>query len=201
MACAELPRVWSLELFSSTFFSTSSKKKKSFKRILVILRMDFPIRSCRVIKGYKASNHTIPCSKTSITYIIFHNFSRWNFVVHGAIDGFSRLVPVLQAATDNTARTALGFFLDGVRVFGLPSRLRADGGSEFNHVRTFMENANGEDRGSFMDGQSVHNQRIERLWRDVYEKVLDKYYKLWQAHISCTAAHSFGLPYQINVSK
>lgn len=27
-------------------------------------------------------------------------------------------------------------------------------------------------------GPSVHHQRIERLWRDVYTKVLDKYYKL-----------------------
>ena len=30
-----------------------------------------------------------------------------------------------------------------------------------------------------MAGRSVHNARIERLWRDVYSKVLDKYYRLF----------------------
>jgi len=32
-------------------------------------------------------------------------------------------------------------------------------------------------RGSHMAGASVHNQRIERLWRDVYTQVLDPFYQ------------------------
>ena len=85
----------------------------------------------------------------------------------------------MHVSTDNFASTALRSFVTGIREYGFPSRVRADGGSEFNHVCTLMESVNGYNRGSLIRGPSVHNTRIERLWRDVYCKCLDKYYKLF----------------------
>ena len=106
-------------------------------------------------------------------------FLRWNFVVHGCIDGFSRLITVLKVSSDNEAITALNYFVEGIKEYGVPSRLRMDKGSEFVHIRSLMDTLNGSNRGSHISGRSVHNQRIERLWRDVFLKVLQKFYKIF----------------------
>ena len=100
-------------------------------------------------------------------------------VVFGAIDGYSRLVTSLQMNSNNTALTALRCFLTAVAENGIPSRIRTDHGGENVHIGRFMNTVHGANRGSHITGRSVHNQRIERLWRDVYIKVLDQYYKLF----------------------
>ncbi|XP_053380733.1 uncharacterized protein LOC123532085 [Mercenaria mercenaria] len=108
-----------------------------------------------------------------------HALRRWRFVVHGGIDGFSRLVTFLRASSNNRAKTSFVFFLRSVADHGLPSRIRTDNGGEYVHVRRFMNTELGPNRGSAISGQSTHSQRIERLWRDVFTKVLDKFYKLF----------------------
>ena len=58
----------------------------------------------------------------------------------------------------------------------IPGRVRVDGGSEFNHVERFMNTVVGNNQEiRCIRGKSVHNTRIERLWRDMREKVADKY--------------------------
>ena len=59
-----------------------------------------------------------------------HCLVRWEFVLHGAIDGFSRLITFLQCSTNNRSETVKTLFLDAIQSFGLPSRVRTDHGGE-----------------------------------------------------------------------
>ncbi|CAL8255133.1 unnamed protein product [Boreogadus saida] len=67
-----------------------------------------------------------------------HKLIRWRFVIHGGIDGFSRLVVFLSAATNNRATTVLDAFLGAVRQYGVPSRVRSDKGRENFEVAYYM---------------------------------------------------------------
>lgn len=93
-----------------------------------------------------------------------HKLNPWGFVFHGGIDGYSRCITYLRCCTDNRASTALQLFQGAVDMLGLPQHVRGDAGRENTDVARFMIENRGSNRGSFMVGRSVHNQRIERLW-------------------------------------
>ncbi|XP_052272580.1 uncharacterized protein LOC127873051 isoform X2 [Dreissena polymorpha] len=109
-----------------------------------------------------------------------HKLIRWGFVVHGGIDGYSRLCVFLKVSTNNRATTMTKAFINGTRQYGVPSRVRSDKGLENTGVGAFMISYRGPGRGSFITGKSVHNQRIERLWRDMYSACTNVFHQLFQ---------------------
>ena len=75
----------------------------------------------------------------------------------------------MKCSTNNRASTVLASFVDAAQRYGLPSCVRTDQGRENMFVG----------RGSIITGSSVHNQRIERLWRDMHRCVTQLYYRLF----------------------
>ena len=59
-----------------------------------------------------------------------HKLIRWRFVIHAAIDGYSRLVTYIQCSDNNRADTVIQYFLRATREYGIPSRVRTDLGGE-----------------------------------------------------------------------
>ena len=109
----------------------------------------------------------------------YHKLIRWKIIVHGGIDGFSQVVTHLRAATNNTSQTAFSAFLEGVASYGLPSHVRTDQGGENTLIADCMVRQRGSGRGSIIMGRSVHNQRIERLWRDLFSGCVSYFYNLF----------------------
>ena len=111
----------------------------------------------------------------------YHKLIRWQVVIHGGIDGYSQVPVYLKVASNNKAVSVLNAFMQGVECYGLPSCVHSDYGGENVLVGRFMLEhfERGPERGSFICGRSVHNQSMERLWRDLFQGCISFYYFLF----------------------
>ena len=100
-------------------------------------------------------------------------------VTHGGIDGYSRVITFLHCSSNNRVSTVFRLFLSAFHKYKLPSRVRSDLGLENIAVASYMIEAKGSKRNSMITGSSVHNQRIERLWRDMHKCVTILFYRMF----------------------
>lgn len=114
-----------------------------------------------------------------------HKLIRWRLATHGGIDGYSRLIVYLKCMSNIKSTTIYESFIGAVREYHLPSRVRSDQGGENVLIAQHMIEQRGPDRGSMIVGSSVHNQRIERMWKDMHKCVTSLYYRLFYFMEQC----------------
>ncbi|KDR82504.1 hypothetical protein GALMADRAFT_47570, partial [Galerina marginata CBS 339.88] len=115
--------------------------------ILISIYKQFPSFGRRMIDGYlMALGERVPRRRIEESYLRIKGLIRWKIVIHAFIDGFSRFLLGILASNNNRATTVLDLFEDITEVFGFPSGVRGDHGTENLLVAALME---------------------ERLWVDV----------------------------------
>lgn len=83
-----------------------------------------------------------------------------------------RGIVFLKCSTDNRATIVLSAAEKGAEECGLPNKVRSDYGGKNVDVWRYMLEQHGNDSSHIIVGSSAHNERIERLWRDVHRCAL-----------------------------
>ena len=106
-----------------------------------------------------------------------HKLIKWRLVVHGGVDGYSRVITYLCCNTNNRAETVCNAFHSAVVNYGLPKKVMSDLGGENIQVWAMMIEEHGGPK--CVVSSSIH-ARIMRLWRDVHHSVTVVYANLFR---------------------
>ena len=98
-----------------------------------------------------------------------HKLIRWKMVIYLAIDGFSKMIAYAHCCDNNKAQTVLNLLVSTVAELKLlPRYIRTDLGVENTMLWELMGD-------NYITGASVHNQRVERLNRDVNINIRNRF--------------------------
>ena len=90
---------------------------------------------------------------SNILYSYSKGLVHWKIYIHGFVDGDTRFVVGMRAHNNNRAQTVGDLFEDICMVWGYPSRVRGDCGTENVLVAARMEEVRGPNRGSYIFGR------------------------------------------------
>ena len=159
-------------LLSKNIHIQRDKIRQSLRRI------DMDGISARSRKTIQRRKYSVPCPNYLWHVDGTHKLVQWKLVVHLGIDGYSRLIVYAKCSPNNKASTVLNLFREAEERYGLPLKVRSDHGGENVGIwrRMYEKRLNAE---AVIVGSSVHNQRIERLNRDVNTQVINYYFNLF----------------------
>ena len=161
-------------------YLTSEGVRVSRKRLRAsIHRVDQAGTEDRRCRAVRRRVYIVPCPNYMWHIDGNHKLIRWRFVVHGGIDGYSRMITYLKCANNNRASTVAESFDIAISTYGIPARVQSDHGGENVDVWQFMVGHH-NDESCVTVGSSTHNERIERLWRDVQTSVLKPFAELFR---------------------
>ena len=125
----------------------SNISDRRLDRLIRQITMEFPSAGYRLVqsrlrgRGYRVTSVAVRRSTHNAIHRRVYNVPhpntlwhidgnmslvRWGFVVHGAIDGYSRLIVYLGCSLNNEANTVLKLFAQAGEMYGYPSRVRSD---------------------------------------------------------------------------
>lgn len=76
-----------------------------------------PAMGCTVRRTY-----SVPCPRSLVHFDTNHKLIRFNMVIFGGTDGYSRKIMYLGVSNNNLSATTLAFFQESVEIFGFPLR-------------------------------------------------------------------------------
>lgn len=118
-------------------------------------------------RALRRREYSVPCPLYLWHVDGNHKLIRYRIVIHVGVDGYSRTIVFIDANENNRSTTVERLFLEATGTYGYPIKVRTDLGGENVLVWRHMNSHWGTQRRSVIVGSSVHNQRVERLNRDL----------------------------------